>query len=79
MKGITELYAWIRWEVLADTLGSVEHILGTNELPESKIIPCEKQTHLQPLKKTPTAPLRRNRELTTVFTAPATVPRPEPD
>ena len=29
MKGITKLYRWIPWEVVADTLGSVEHILGT--------------------------------------------------
>jgi len=26
---ITEIYSWISWELVADHLGSTEHILGT--------------------------------------------------
>jgi len=35
------MYPLIPWEVVADTLESAEHILGTTELPECKIIPHE--------------------------------------
>ena len=65
--------------MVADTLGPTEHILGTSEVPECKIIPHEKPIHLQPLNKTPTAPLYGHRELATVSTEPATCPHPEPD
>ena len=40
-EAITEMYPRIPWEVVADTLESAEHILGTTELPECKIIPHE--------------------------------------
>ena len=36
------MYPQIPWEVVANTLGSAEHILGTTELPECKTIPHEK-------------------------------------
>jgi len=62
------MYPRIPWKVVADTLGSTQHILGTTELPECKIIPHEKLTHLQLLKKTPTAPLYGHTELAIVFT-----------
>jgi hypothetical protein len=42
---------FILWEVVADTFGSAEHILGTAEIPECKIKPHEKLIHLQLLKK----------------------------
>ena len=58
----------IHWEVVADTLAPAEHILGTSEVIECKIIPHEKPIHLQPLNKTLTAPLYEHRELATVFT-----------
>jgi hypothetical protein len=64
------MYPQIPWEVVADTLGSTEHILGTTELPECKIILYEKINQLQLLKKTLTAPLYGHRELATVFTGP---------
>ena len=73
------MYPRIPWEVVADTLGSAEHILGTSELQECKVIPHEKPTDLQPRNKTPTAPLYGHRELATVFTGSATCPHPEPD
>jgi hypothetical protein len=67
-KAITEMYPRIPWEVVADTLGSTEHILGTTELPECKIIPHEEVIHLQLLKKTPTVPLYGHTQLAAVFT-----------
>ena len=73
------MYPRIHWEVVADTLGPAERILGTSEVIECKIIPHEKPIHLQPLNKIPTAPLYGHRELATVFTGPATCPHPEPD
>ena len=60
-ESITEMYPQIPWEVVADNLGSAEHIFGTNEVNECKIIPHEKLIHLQPLNKTPTAPLYGHR------------------
>ena len=62
------MYPRIAWEVVADTLGSAEHILGTTELPECKIVPHEKLIHPQLLMKTPTAPLHGYGEPATVFT-----------
>ena len=73
------MYPRIPWEVVADTLGSIEYILGTTELQECKIFSHEKPIHLQPLNKTPTAPLCGYRVLATVFTGPATCPHPVPD
>ena len=62
------MYPRSPWEVVADSLGYTQHILGTRELPECKIIPHEKLIHLHLLKKTPTAPLYGHTELATVFT-----------
>jgi len=33
-ESITEMYPQIPWEVVADNLGSAEHIFGTNEVNE---------------------------------------------
>ena len=62
------MYPQIPWEVVVDTLGSADHILGTIELAECKIIPHKKLIHFQLLKKTQTAPLYGHTELATVFT-----------
>ena len=62
------MYPRIAWEEVVGTLGSVDHSLGTTELPECKIIPHEKLIHLHLLKKTQTAPLYGHTELPTVFT-----------
>jgi hypothetical protein len=62
------MYPRIPWEVVANPSGSAEHILGTADLPECKIIPHEELIHLQLLKKTPTAPLYGHTELATLFT-----------
>ena len=62
------MYPQIPLELVADPLGSTEHILWTTELPEWKIIPHEKLIHLQLNKNPLTAQLYGHSELATVFT-----------
>ena len=77
-EAITAIYPLIPWEVVADTLGYAEHILGNTDLRECKIIPYDKSIHLQLHKKRQRPHYLDTQNSLPYSQEPSTCPHPEP-